>query len=233
MGCDAVFGDGGHVLGIFAAMQDAAVNFGVQRLDAAVEHFGEAGEFGDVFDGDAGIAQQLGGASGGDEFDVQRGEFAGEVDEPGLVGDAEDGALDAGRHDGLGSNGNADWRPKILSAIRKRWSDVRAQWRVSSFKRKPLAAEFAKERPRRSQRKSGSGRRTTDDQRSTINDSFYVLALAFSFTWPSVSSTEYSTFSQWYCLRICSVFFCTKVVKESMLPETFSPAFFLAATSVL
>ena len=93
---DAVLGDGGDVLGIFAAMQDAAVDLGMQRLDAAVEHFGESGEFGDVFDGDAGIAQQLGGASGGDEFDAEGGELAGEIDEAGFVGDAENGALNAG-----------------------------------------------------------------------------------------------------------------------------------------
>ena len=95
-GSDAVFGDGGYVLGIFAAMQDAAVNFGVKRLDAAVEHFGEAGEVGDVFHGDAGVAQELGGAAGGDEFDAESGELAGEIDESGLVGDTENGALDAG-----------------------------------------------------------------------------------------------------------------------------------------
>ena len=93
---DAVLGDGGDVRGILAAMQDASMHFGMQRLDAAVEHFREAGEFGDVFDGDAGIAQQLGRASGGDEFDAEAGELAREIDEAGLVGDAEDGALDAG-----------------------------------------------------------------------------------------------------------------------------------------
>ena len=68
----------------------------MQRLDAAIEHFRESGEFGDVFDGDAGIAQQLGRASGGDEFDAEAGELAREVYEAGLVGDAEDGALDFG-----------------------------------------------------------------------------------------------------------------------------------------
>ena len=92
-GSDAVFGDSGYVLRIFAPMQDAAVNFGVQRLDAAVQHFREAGEFGDVFDGDAGIAQEFGGAAGGDEFDAEGGELAGELDQSGLVGDAENGAL--------------------------------------------------------------------------------------------------------------------------------------------
>src|SRR5712691_11759447 len=61
----------------------------------------------------------------------------------------------------------------------------------------------------------------------------YDLALAFSLTCPPMSSTENSTSWQPYCLRISSVFLRTKEVKESRLPETFSPAFFLAATRVL
>ncbi len=93
---DAVLGDGTDVRRNLAAMQNASMNFRMQRLDPAVEHFREAGEFGDVFNGDAGIAQQLGRASGGDEFDAEAGELAREVDEAGLVGDAKDGALDAG-----------------------------------------------------------------------------------------------------------------------------------------
>ena len=76
-------------LAIFAAMKNAAVNFGMQRLHAAVEHFGESGEVGDVFDRDAGVAQQLGGAAGGDEFDAEGGKFAGEIDQAGFIGDAE------------------------------------------------------------------------------------------------------------------------------------------------
>ena len=95
-GSDAVFGNRRDVLGIFAAMQDAAVNLGMQRLDAAIEHLGESGEIGDVFDGDAGIAQEFRGASGGDEFDAKRGKLAGEIDESGFVGDAENGAAEFG-----------------------------------------------------------------------------------------------------------------------------------------
>ena len=75
-------------------MQDAAVDFGMKGFNAAVEHFGESGEFGNVFDGDARVAQEFGGAAGRDEFDAERGEFAGEISEAGLVGDAEDGAFD-------------------------------------------------------------------------------------------------------------------------------------------
>ena len=100
-GSDAVLGDRGYMFRVFPAMQDAAVNFRMQRLDTAVEHFGESGEVGDVFDYDAGVAQQFGGAPGGDEFDAERGELAGELDEPGFIGDGKNGALDAGgRHYG-------------------------------------------------------------------------------------------------------------------------------------
>ncbi len=55
-GGDAVLSNGAAMGGVVAAMQNAAVDFGMQRLDAAVEHFGESGELGDVFDGDAGVA---------------------------------------------------------------------------------------------------------------------------------------------------------------------------------
>ena len=68
-----MLGNGCDVRGILAPMQDAAVNFGMQRLHASIEHFGEAGEIGNIFDGNAGIAQELSGASGGDEFDAEGG----------------------------------------------------------------------------------------------------------------------------------------------------------------
>ena len=70
---DAMLGNGCDVRGILAPMQDAAVNFGMQRLHPAIEHFGEAGEIGNIFDGNAGIAQELSGASSGDEFDAEGG----------------------------------------------------------------------------------------------------------------------------------------------------------------
>ena len=91
-----MLGDGGGVRGILAAMQNASMNFGMQCLDAAIEHFRESGEFGDVFDGDAGVAQQLGRASGRDQFDAEAGELAREVPDAGLVCNAENSALDAG-----------------------------------------------------------------------------------------------------------------------------------------
>ena len=84
----------GYVLGVVADVEDAAVDLGVEGLDAAVEHLGEAGEVADVADLEAGVAEGFGGSSGGDEFYTVRGEGAGEVDEAGLVGYGEQGTVD-------------------------------------------------------------------------------------------------------------------------------------------
>ncbi len=56
-GLDVVLCDGGDVLGVGADVEDAAVDLGVEGLDAAVEHLGEAGEVGDVADVEAGFAE--------------------------------------------------------------------------------------------------------------------------------------------------------------------------------
>ena len=61
----------------------------MEGLDAAIQHFRELGEVGDVADIESGFAQRAGGASSGDQFDVVDRELLGEGDEPGLVRDAE------------------------------------------------------------------------------------------------------------------------------------------------
>ncbi len=48
---------GGEVLLLAAHVQNAAVHLGMKGLHAAVEHLGEAGQVGDIFHLDAGIAQ--------------------------------------------------------------------------------------------------------------------------------------------------------------------------------
>ena len=95
-GLNAMFGHRARCAGIFAAMQNTAMDFRVQRFDTAIEHFGEAGEVGDVFDFDSGVAQELGGSASGDELDAEIGELTGEIGKAGFVGYAEDGALDFG-----------------------------------------------------------------------------------------------------------------------------------------
>ncbi len=96
---DTVLGNGSQMVGIFAPVQNAAVNLRMQRLDAPVEHLGEAGQFGDVFDGNAGFAKQFGRASGRNQFDAESDQFASEIDQPGFIGDAKNGALNF-RHEG-------------------------------------------------------------------------------------------------------------------------------------
>ena len=95
-GSNAVLGHGGDVLRIFAAMQNPAVDLGMQSLDAAIEHFGKTGELGDVLDRHFGVAQEFCCAAGRDEFDAESGEFAGKIDKSGFVGDAKDGAVNFG-----------------------------------------------------------------------------------------------------------------------------------------
>ena len=56
--------------------EDAAGDLGVHGLDAAVEHLGKAGDVGDVLHGDAGFAEQLGGAAGRDQLGAQRASSA-------------------------------------------------------------------------------------------------------------------------------------------------------------
>ena len=78
----------GHCRGMFGVVahrQQAAVDLGVQRLDATVHHLGKAGELGDVLHGKAGIAQCAGGAAGRHQFDAAGSECLAEFDESALV----------------------------------------------------------------------------------------------------------------------------------------------------
>jgi len=93
-GQNAVLGYRGFVLGFAANVEQAAVDAGVEGLNPAIEHFGEAGQFADVLDLQAGFAEGAGGAAGGDELDAEAGEHLGEGDEAGFIGDAEEGAAD-------------------------------------------------------------------------------------------------------------------------------------------
>src|SRR5262249_26254741 len=78
-----------------ADRQQAAMHFWMQRLDAAVHHLGRAGQLGDVEHFQPCVGQCFLGTAGRDQLDAVAREGAGEVDEPGLVGNREEGALDA------------------------------------------------------------------------------------------------------------------------------------------
>ena len=52
------------ILGMLAAEEETTVDFGMERFYAATKHFGPAGKFGNVFDGNAGIAKEFCSATG-------------------------------------------------------------------------------------------------------------------------------------------------------------------------
>ena len=90
-------------------MQDAAVHLRMQRLDAPIKHLRKPGQLGNIFYGDAGIAQQLGRASGRNQLDAELGKFAGKIHQSGFVGDTKNGALDF-RHEALGERLKSEGR---------------------------------------------------------------------------------------------------------------------------
>jgi len=92
-GRDAVFGRLLLVLGKIAAEEEAAVDFGVQSFDAAAEHFWPAGELGNIADGEASFAEELGGAASGEDLDAESGEPVGKVHDSRFVENADERAL--------------------------------------------------------------------------------------------------------------------------------------------
>ena len=90
---NAELGADGGVVGIGAPLEDAAMHLGVEGLDPPAKNFWELGDGGDILDGDAGLAQGRGGAAGGQEGDAEVGQAAGQGDQTGFVGNAEQRAL--------------------------------------------------------------------------------------------------------------------------------------------
>jgi hypothetical protein len=81
---------------IGASAEDAAVNFRVQRLHAAVHDFRKAGVVADLDDRDAGIAHGLCGAAGRQDLDAASGQKRRKIDKAGLVGNGNQGPPDCG-----------------------------------------------------------------------------------------------------------------------------------------
>ena len=72
-----------------AASQQAAMDLRMQGLDAAAHDFRETGVRGDLLDRDAVTCQEVGGAPGRQQLDAPLAQLACELDDAGLVGDAE------------------------------------------------------------------------------------------------------------------------------------------------
>jgi hypothetical protein len=97
-----------HVLGHIAPGQQAAVDLGMQGLDAAVQHFGKAGVVGDFSHRQAGVGQQLGRAAGGQQLDAQGVQRLREFEDAGFVGNGNQCVHGGVLKKGAGSNARAE-----------------------------------------------------------------------------------------------------------------------------
>ena len=77
--------------GGIADPQQAAVHHGVERLDPAVHHFRKAGQVGDIAHRQPGLVDRSAGAAGGDQLDPQVVKGAGDVLQPRLVRQGDQG----------------------------------------------------------------------------------------------------------------------------------------------
>ncbi len=75
-----------------AATQDAAMDKGMQGLDPARHHFRKAGVVRDLSDRDPLGRQKAGGTTGGQDLNSTVRKGTGEIDQAGLVGNADEGA---------------------------------------------------------------------------------------------------------------------------------------------
>ncbi len=80
------------VRGVAAHRKQTAMDLGMQRLHPPVHHLRHAGDVGDVDDIEARLAQQLGGAAGGDELDALSAQALGKLHHARLVADRKERA---------------------------------------------------------------------------------------------------------------------------------------------
>ena len=82
---DVVSFDRRFMRGIVANIKQAAMDLRMESFYAAVQHFGKAGVFADIFDRKSSFTQCFGCAAGGDNLDSRLRENLGERDQAGLV----------------------------------------------------------------------------------------------------------------------------------------------------
>ncbi len=78
-----------HVLGVITQRQKAAVDLGMQGLDAAVKHFRKSGILGNFLDLDMGRTQKRRRAAGGKNFYAQLLQAFGKIHQTGFVGNRD------------------------------------------------------------------------------------------------------------------------------------------------
>jgi hypothetical protein len=85
------------VLLVVADREQAAMHFRMQRLNAAIHHFGRAGQLGDIDYGKSGILESLGGAARRDQLNAEARQRGRKCNQTGLVGDRKQSAGYASR----------------------------------------------------------------------------------------------------------------------------------------
>ena len=93
-GFDPLGGDGVHVLLDVPAGENACVNHWVERLDASVQHLGESRDLGHLGHRDPVLFQKFVRPARRDDLDTHGSQLLGEVDDAGLIRDADDGSAD-------------------------------------------------------------------------------------------------------------------------------------------
>ena len=87
-----------HRIVLAAPAEDAAMHLGVQGFHPAVHHFREAGVVGHFAHRDAGFLDGAESAAGGQQLHPPVGEGAGEIDDAGFIGDADQRAFNGLAH---------------------------------------------------------------------------------------------------------------------------------------
>src|SRR5690606_1636360 len=113
---DAVLIQSLHVFGAVTTGQQTAVDLRVQRLDPPIQYFGRTRMLGDFGDFDAGVCQQAGGATGGQNAYPTAGQGLSEVDDARLVGDGDESGLNFHwKSDGMKESGLQVMREQLLA----------------------------------------------------------------------------------------------------------------------
>ena len=87
---NSVFVHSGAMRVVIAYGEEAAMHLGMERLHPPVHHLGKAGQFRNVDDGQACVAQGLGGAAGGHQLDVASRKRRSKFGKSRLVGHREE-----------------------------------------------------------------------------------------------------------------------------------------------
>lgn len=93
---DAVLLHLGHVRGVVAHAEQAAVHLGVQGLHPAIEHLGKTGVFRNILDRNTFLPQQVGRAARRKDLDPEIRQFPGKSDDTGFIRNTDQRALDDG-----------------------------------------------------------------------------------------------------------------------------------------